>query len=484
MYKMGFGKQLIVTGGCAGILLLGAIAASVDGIHELQQEITHVGNETGKKALLCGQLQGYSAKMRGAVRGAILYSTSEVHRPELASRSSSEFNEFADAVASISKQMETFSLTDAERGSTAQVRAAVQDWRPVVADIVEKSSSGEFGTGLTASTMHSVKLADRLDEATAVLVKAQTQAFANSAARSSQLIERVWYTIIPMIGLAIAAAFGAASVLLRGLRVVLRVTNELSDGADQVADAASQVAACSQSLAQGSSQQAASLEETSASTEEIDSMARRNSDNVQAAAAEMDKTRQVVAKANHQLELMLSSMKEISDSSGRISNIIKVIDEIASQTNILALNAAVEAARAGDAGLGFAVVADEVRNLAQRSAQAAKDTAALIQESIEKSSLGSRNLDLMVAGIRTITSSADHVKSFVDQVSDGSQEQTRGLAEVTKAIAQMEQVTQATAANAEESAASAEELTAQAETLRDLVGQLKVMMHGGRRDQS
>jgi methyl-accepting chemotaxis protein/methyl-accepting chemotaxis protein-1 (serine sensor receptor) len=162
-----------------------------------------------------------------------------------------------------------------------------------------------------------------------------------------------------------------------------------------------------------------------------------------------------------------------------VAKIIKVIDEIAFQTNILALNAAVEAARAGEAGMGFAVVADEVRNLAQRCAQAAKDTAALIEESIVKSNDGKTKVDQVAVAIRAITEDSAKVKTLVDEVSLGSQEQTRGIEQVAKALTQMEQVTQQSAANAEESAAAAEELTAQASTLMEVVHQLSSMVGGG-----
>ena len=172
-------------------------------------------------------------------------------------------------------------------------------------------------------------------------------------------------------------------------------------------------------------------------------------------------------------------MGEINTQSGKISKIIKVIDEIAFQTNILALNAAVEAARAGEAGMGFAVVADEVRNLAQRCAQAARDTAALIEESIAKSNDGKVKVDEVADAIRAITEESAKVKTLVDEVNLGSQEQARGIEQIGKAITQMEQVTQTTAASAEESAAAAEELNAQSETLKDIVG--AVDGHGGRR---
>ena len=159
-------------------------------------------------------------------------------------------------------------------------------------------------------------------------------------------------------------------------------------------------------------------------------------------------------------------MRNMTASSDRISKIIKVIDEIAFQTNILALNASVEAARAGDAGMGFAVVADEVRNLAQRSAQAAKDTADLIEDSVAKSNAGKVKVDQVAGAIRVVTEEAGKIKVLVDEISVGSQEQARGIEQIGSAITQMDQVTQKAAASAEEGASAAEELTAQSESLK------------------
>ncbi len=281
--------------------------------------------------------------------------------------------------------------------------------------------------------------------------------------------------------LALSLVSGATAIyIVRGVTAAMRESiAELRDGADQVANAASQVSSSSQSLAQGASQQAASLEETSASSEEINSMARKNTDNSRSTAELLAHSQTKVALANRHLAEMVVSMNEITESSGKISKIIKVIDEIAFQTHILALNAAVEAARAGEAGMGFAVVADEVRSLAQRSAQAAKDTAALIEDSIAKSGEGKIKVDQVAATINAVTEDTARVKVMVDEVSLGSDEQSRGIDQIGRAIAQMEQVTQTTAASAEQCAASAQELNAQSESLKDTVARLYSMVDNG-----
>jgi methyl-accepting chemotaxis protein/methyl-accepting chemotaxis protein-1 (serine sensor receptor) len=261
-------------------------------------------------------------------------------------------------------------------------------------------------------------------------------------------------------------------------RALHRVNQELGDAARQVASAASQITGSAQSLSQGASEQAASLEETSASSQEIKSMAGRNADHSKSAAGDMAEASLRIDEANSDLQQMVESMNEINASSAKISKIIKVIEEIAFQTNILALNAAVEAARAGEAGLGFAVVAGEVRNLAQRSAQAANDTAGLIEESIARSNDGKTKLNQVATAIRSMTESANAARILVDEVKLGSEEQARGVDQVAEAIAQMERVTQINAASAVETASAAEGLSAQAGKLRAFAARLNSMIGG------
>jgi methyl-accepting chemotaxis protein/methyl-accepting chemotaxis protein-1 (serine sensor receptor) len=272
-----------------------------------------------------------------------------------------------------------------------------------------------------------------------------------------------------------AYSYASTQKFVSQIRVV---ASGMFEGSRQMATASGRVAGASQSLAQGSSRQAATLEETSSSTTEITAITRKNTENTRAVAGLMLEAAQVVGGANHNLEGMIDSMKEINSSSEKISKIIRVIDEIAFQTNILALNAAVEAARAGEAGMGFAVVAEEVRNLAQRSAQAAKDTAALIEDSIGKVTAGSHKLDQVAKSINQITGSTTQVKTLVDEIDAGSQEQLRGIEQIAAAVVQMEKTTQQGAADAEESASACEELAGQAKSLCSIVERLGSLVGG------
>lgn len=303
-------------------------------------------------------------------------------------------------------------------------------------------------------------------------------AMAEAAARSSSAdLLRVNRLTGGAALLAMLIGWVLSTLLTRGIEGPLRkAVEEMATGAHQLADAVSHISSASQALAQGASEQAATLEETSSAGTEVASLVSANADHSQHAAGAMDRALGLSRQAEQELALTLSAMHGITDSSGKISKIIKTIDEISFQTNILALNAAVEAARAGEAGLGFAVVADEVRNLAQRCARAASETAELIEESISRSREGAAKVDLVAESVRAFTVTATDAKAFVDQVESGGRQQAHGVEQVASSLSQIQQVTQATAAHAEQSAAAAEELTAQAETLRSVGVTLETMI--------
>ncbi len=278
--------------------------------------------------------------------------------------------------------------------------------------------------------------------------------------------------------LVLIVVLGAFWALNRKLIVdpLRNIGQDLSAGSARIRTASDDLASGSQSIASGAVEQAASIEEMSAATTEIDSMTQRSTDHARSAAKLVIDVHQSVADANARLQQMMTSMREMTASADKISKINKVIDEIAFQTNILALNAAVEAARAGEAGMGFAVVADEVRTLAQRSAQAARDTATLIQDSIDKSRDGSANLEEVARAVDRVTDLSNTMKVQIEEVSAASEEQARGIAEISIGVRQMEQVTQSAAANAEQNAQSTGKVRTEAESLDGIVQNLTALI--------
>jgi len=286
---------------------------------------------------------------------------------------------------------------------------------------------------------------------------------------------------IMLVGLVVALVVGIflAIFITRSItKPVNRIIEALNSGAAQVSAASGQVSSASQSLAEGASEQAAGVEETSSSLEEMSSMTKQNADNASQANSLMDESKAVVSKAGESMKLMTKSMDEISNSGQEISKIIKTIDEIAFQTNLLALNAAVEAARAGEAGAGFAVVADEVRNLAQRAAEAAKNTSNLIEDTIKRISQGTELVKTADEAFVEVANNANKVAELVGEIAAASTEQAQGIEQINQAVTQMDRVTQQNAASAEESASASEELNAQAESMMEVVGDLMTLVGG------
>jgi methyl-accepting chemotaxis protein len=463
----GFGALLFVT------IFLGI--AAIRSIGNLGNNLDQMGHERAHLLYLTGDANKTTTDMLATMRGILArgymkdYSKMQTYHEHFGvdvEKLRAEVGEIASSTKS----------PELKRMSQADI---LDNIAPVVQGVEEMYALSQKGDNAGAAALFDSKvnpLTTELSEHADSLAHKQEQVVAQAADEGSATVGPARSLSIALMLLSLVAG-GVVLYIVRDITKTLRESiDELHDGADQVTTAASQVSSASQSLAQGASEQAASLEETSASSEEINSMARKNTDNSRMTAQLLLQSQEKVALANRHLAEMVGSMNEINESSGKISKIIKVIDEIAFQTNILALNAAVEAARAGEAGMGFAVVADEVRSLAQRSAQAAKDTAALIEDSISKSSEGKGKVDQVASAIRAITEDSARIKVMVDEVSLGSEEQSRGVDQIGKAIGQMEQVTQTSAASAEEAAASAEELSAQSEAMKDVVARLQAMV--------
>ncbi len=266
-------------------------------------------------------------------------------------------------------------------------------------------------------------------------------------------------------------------------RSIRTISSNLLAGATQTTTTASEVSTASQALSENASAQAASIEETSSTLEELASMTQRNEANAQSANLFARQAREAADLGARDMQAMSASITAIKESGDDIAKIIKTIDQIAFQTNILALNAAVEAARAGEAGAGFAVVAEEVRSLAQRSAQAARETATKIEGSISRTIHGVEMNTKVARSLEEILGKTRQVDTLVAEVATASKEQTIGISQINTTVGRMDHVTQATAASAEETAAAAAEFHAQADSITEAVRALMWLVDGNAQDQ-
>jgi methyl-accepting chemotaxis protein len=304
--------------------------------------------------------------------------------------------------------------------------------------------------------------------------KAQT---ANNTLQKTQ--SSTFKTGIIVVMIAVMVMIVVFFFFARGItKPINTIISGLNGSSDLVATSSSHISGASQALAEGSSEQAASIEETSSSLEEMSAMTKQNAQNAGHANTLMKGTNEVVGKANETMLELTDSMEEISKASTETSKIVKTIDEIAFQTNLLALNAAVEAARAGEAGAGFAVVADEVRNLAMRAADAARNTAGMIESTVNKVNQGAEFVTLTNEAFSEVSGSSAKVGELVAEIAAASNEQAQGIDQVNKAVAEMDKVVQQNAATAEESASASEEMSNQAEQMKTMVDDLVTMING------
>jgi methyl-accepting chemotaxis protein len=272
-----------------------------------------------------------------------------------------------------------------------------------------------------------------------------------------------------------AGEFSKIKVSLENIKSnLVKTFYDITVSAEQVANGSSQVANASQALAQGATEQASSIEELSASIMEISSHIKDNAEHAADASVNVNLVSSEIEISNNHMSDMVTAMAKINDSSNEIGKIIKTIEDIAFQTNILALNAAVEAARAGAAGKGFAVVADEVRNLASKSAEAAKTTTSLIENSMNQVENGTKIVDDTASSLQRVVDSAKAVADTVEKISQASNQQSNLIGQVTIGVEQISSVVQTNSATAEESAAASEELSGQAEIMKKLVEKFKI----------
>lgn len=454
------------------VLLLGAGGLLVT--RDLSGDLERAANVTARQQYLAGQVSTDAAQLTSLERGTVLAAMVADAAHQQAYQQA-----FSQHAASLRKSLSELRKTADAREAAARLQSLDQQASLVALAHEELRQAMANQQMDAAMVIFAQKVQPRLEEIgrqAVSLVELQNRDLASAWAASSAKSARSTLATILLLLLGMGVGGGVLWMVRHAGAALKDLAARMNESAERVSGAASLVSASSQSLAGGASQQAASLEETSASTEEISSITRKNADHAMQVAGLMQKSAEGAVGVNQSLDRMVAQMTEIGNSSNKIARIIKVIDEIAFQTNILALNAAVEAARAGEAGLGFAVVADEVRNLAQRCAQAARDTAGLIEDSIATSRDGNARLDQMAGNVRAMTENSTRVKSLVDEVNLGSQEQARGMEQIARAVMQMEQVTQQTAASAEESASAGTDLNSHANALRALVHEMRDMV--------
>jgi methyl-accepting chemotaxis protein/methyl-accepting chemotaxis protein-1 (serine sensor receptor) len=470
---MTIGRKLALSfGAVIGVsLLMGGISLKI--IYNLSTELTRSVSNTVNSVEQVGNLTTALAGMRSAEAGFILFSSLNDN-----GQSESERQRFRDYAGRMRSAIDAVrAVLPTESGATlSRLEMGHASLNDYFQRMVQACAEQKCNEALDMHTQKVLPLNKELERIAVDLGKSQ-KAMAEGFSREAESQRRMSYLAgFMLIGIIIAIA-AVAGVVLRGVNQNLRhYATGMNTGAQQIASAAGQVASASESLAQQASSQAASLQATSATTAQISSMTKRNAENTRSATGLVHEGEKSMGEANRRLDQMVHSMREINASSDKISRIIRVIEEIAFQTNILALNAAVEAARAGEAGMGFAVVADEVRNLAQRCSQAAHDTAALIEESMLRATGGSSDLDLVSKAIGDVADNFTRIKTLVEEVNLSSQEQAKGIEQVTDTMARMNRTTQQTAASAQESAAAATEMSAQTQSMGNLIDSLRALV--------
>jgi methyl-accepting chemotaxis protein len=472
--EMTLGRKMLACFASLACVALLAACALLAMTNNLAAEMESALTGPAKRMELLTELILRVDAQRISGRNTIVYSF--LNKPEILEQEVGKFETAYKQKKEIAETLRGLFTTDADVANFREMEASLATWTEVTRRTFPLCREGKAAEAAALTQKEGRTVAAASDKSKLQLVDSQRQALHAAVAQAKSARARgQWLSIICIVLVVIVAGFVWAAIrqMNGGLHYA---AGELATGAREMTSAATQISSVSQSLAHITSGQAASVAQMAAAAEEISTISQKSSGDVTAAAALVGAVDRHVQDGNGTLATMMGAMDEIGSSSQKISGIIRVIDEIAFQTNILALNAAIEAARAGDAGLGFAVVADEVRTLAQRSAQAAHDTSTLVTDSLVKSRSGRDCVAQVETVFREISENASRLKALTANVRTGSEEQVKGIAQIAGAISRMEEGFQSTAAHAEESASASEEMSAQTEAVKEIADRLARMI--------
>jgi hypothetical protein len=403
---------------------------------------------------------------------------SSCHTVEAPDKDRAEMDEAGERVQSYVAALRSMMTSADGLRALDQIEKDAAETRRLYGQYVAEMGAGRFESGHAIVTEQLLPLRKNIDTAAAQLVTAHRTGLEGMAQEGRQTGSRSRWLVLGLIGLAALVTVGVVITLRRTSRGLHQITVDLGQSARQVAGMAGEVSAGSQSAAQGASEQAAKLREVTASGAEVNDTAHRNAEKAGLSAELSKEFSHSLTDANQRLMQLLTAMGEIQQTSERVANIVRLIDGVAFQTNILSLNAAVEAARAGESGLGFAVVASEVRNLAQRSADAARETAGLIDEAIAAARNGMERLEGVSAAFQSLTEGAGRVAALAGELRTGSLEQARQMEQITERIDQIQSLTESASTVAEEGARAGESLNSEADGLTHMVSRLVTVVDG------
>lgn len=350
-----------------------------------------------------------------------------------------------------------------------------KEWDSIIADLAKNNMPSAASRILNALNPIAENLFDMLDKGATEVSRVTDVAFADAEVQSAKTKK----TLITLIGLLVVSIFVAGFFFQKKLvQSINNVVEKVKDSVNTTNQKSLEIKSSTERLSQSSTRQAAAIEETVASIEELSNIIKSNAEHAKSAAEFSKQSTHAAREGGDEISILISSMKDISNSSKKIEEIIGVIDDIAFQTNLLALNAAVEAARAGEQGKGFAVVAEAVRSLAQRSAEAAKEISTIISTSVEQTERGTKVADNSAAALTKIIELIQKLETLNSEISVASQEQSQGITQLSQAMTEIDQVTQSNATVAEDLSTNSDVLSQQSHDLSLSTTDLEVLIQG------